>query len=117
MAFAASGSMMRYPAGLKCSPSPVNSARILRSSSATFLQWICVELTAENRRALYIPPGCAHGFQTLMDDSDVFYQMTEFYAPELARGVRWNDPMFRIEWPIAEPTIHERDATYPDFRP
>ena len=52
-----------------------------------------------------------------MDDSEVFYQMTEFYAPELARGVRWNDPMFGIEWPIADPTISERDATYPDFRP
>jgi dTDP-4-dehydrorhamnose 3,5-epimerase len=89
----------------------------LRSSSTTFLQWICVELTAENRRALYVPPGCAHGFQTLMDDSEVFYQMTEFYAPEMARGVRWNDPMFRVEWPIANPTISERDATYPDFRP
>ncbi len=89
----------------------------LRSSSATFLRWISVELTAENRRAVYVPPGCAHGFQTLTDDSEVFYQMTEFYAPELARGVRWNDPMFRIEWPIAEPIILERDATYPDFRP
>ena len=89
----------------------------LRPSSATFLGWIGVELTAENRRALYVPPGCAHGFQTLIDDSEVLYLMTEFYAPEMARGVRWNDPMFGIEWPIADPTISERDATYPDFRP
>ena len=89
----------------------------LRPSSATFLRWIGVELTAENRRALYIPPGCAHGFQTLIDDSEVLYLMTEFYAPEMARGVRWNDPMFGVEWPIADPTISERDATYPDFRP
>ena len=71
----------------------------------------------ENRRALYVPPGCAHGFQTLMDDSEVLYLMTEFYAPDMARGVRWNDPLFRVEWPIANPTISERDATYPDFRP
>ena len=89
----------------------------LRPSSATFLRWIGVELTAENRRALYVPPGCAHGFQTLVDDSEVLYLMTEFYAPEMARGVRWNDPMFGVEWPIADPTISERDATYPDFRP
>ena len=89
----------------------------LRPPSGTFLQWIGVELTAENRRALYVPPGCAHGFQTLADDSEVLYLMTEFYAPEMARGVRWNDPIFGIEWPIAEATLSERDATYPDFRP
>jgi dTDP-4-dehydrorhamnose 3,5-epimerase len=89
----------------------------LRPSSTTFLRWVGVELTAENRRALYIPPGFAHGFQTLLDDSEVLYLMTEFYAPEMARGVRWNDPMFGVEWPIADPTLSERDATYPDFRP
>jgi dTDP-4-dehydrorhamnose 3,5-epimerase len=88
----------------------------LRPSSATFLRWISVELTAENRRALYIPGGCAHGFQTLTDDAEVLYLMTEFYAPELARGVRWNDPVFGVEWPIADPRLSERDATYPDFR-
>jgi dTDP-4-dehydrorhamnose 3,5-epimerase len=89
----------------------------LREDSPTYLQHFGVELTAENRRALYIPPGCAHGFQTLIDDSEVLYLMTEFYVPELARGVRWNDPVFGVEWPIADPTISERDATYPDFRP
>jgi dTDP-4-dehydrorhamnose 3,5-epimerase len=88
----------------------------LRPSSATFLRWISVELTAENRRALYIPGWCAHGFQTLTDDAEVLYLMTEFYAPELARGVRWNDPVFGVEWPIADPRLSERDATYPDFR-
>ena len=103
---------------VRCTRGAVHDVVVdLRPSSATFLRWISVELTAENRRAIYVPPGCAHGFQTLMDDSEVFYQMTELYAPELARGVRWNDPMFRIEWPIAEPTISERDATYPDFEP
>ena len=89
----------------------------LRPTSATFLRWVGVELTAENRRALYIPPGCAHGFQTLTDDSEVLYLMTEFYAPEMARGVRWNDPVFGIDWPIANPTMSERDATFPDFQP
>lgn len=89
----------------------------LRSSSATFLHWIGVELTAENRRGLYVPPGCAHGFQTLTDDAEVLYLMTEFHAPDLARGVRWNDPVFGVEWPIANATLSERDATYPDFRP
>ena len=89
----------------------------LRSQSATFLRWIGVELTAENRRALYVPPGCAHGFQTLTDDAEVLYLMTEFHAPETARGVRWNDPIFGVEWPIPNPTLSERDAAYPDFRP
>lgn len=89
----------------------------LRPSSASFLRWISLELTAENRRALYIPEGCAHGFQTLTDDAEVLYMMTEFYAPELARGVRWNDPIFGVEWPIADATLSERDTTYPDFRP
>jgi len=89
----------------------------LRSSSPAHLQSISIELTAENRRALYIPPGCAHGFQTLLDDSEVLYLMTEFYAPETARGVRWNDPLFGIAWPIGNPTMSERDATYPDFQP
>ena len=89
----------------------------LRSQSATFLRWIGVELTAENRRALYVPPGCAHGFQTLTDDAEVLYLMTEFYAPEMARGVRWNDRIFGVEWPLADPTLSDRDASYPDFRP
>jgi dTDP-4-dehydrorhamnose 3,5-epimerase len=89
----------------------------LRSLSATFLHWIGIELTAENRRGLYVPPGCAHGFQTLTDDAEVLYLMTEFHAPDLARGVRWNDPVFGVEWPIANATLSERDATYPDFRP
>ena len=89
----------------------------LRPSSPTFLEWISVELTAENRRGIYVPPGCPHGFQTLSDDAEVLYFMTEFYTPELARGVRWNDPIFGVEWPIADVTLSERDATYPDFRP
>lgn len=89
----------------------------LRPDSATFLQHIAVELAAATRRALYIPPGLAHGFQTLEDEVEVLYQMSDFYDPALAAGVRWNDPAFGIAWPLPVSTIHERDATYPDFDP
>lgn len=85
----------------------------LRPDSPTYRRWEGVELTAANRRALYIPPGLAHGFQTLADDTEVFYQMTDMFAPDLADGVRWNDPAFGIEWPIADPIMSERDAAYP----
>jgi dTDP-4-dehydrorhamnose 3,5-epimerase len=87
----------------------------LRPRTHTFLRHVSVELSADNRRGLYIPPGVAHGFQTLVDDTEVFYQMTDFHDPALARGVRWNDPAFGIEWPDDERTIIGRDATYPDF--
>ena len=88
----------------------------LRPESPTLRQWLAVELSAANRRMLYIPPGCAHGFQTLDDQSEVFYQMAAFYAPDYARGVRWNDPAFGIEWPQVEQRIlAERDATYADY--
>lgn len=87
----------------------------LRPDSATFRQWLSVELTAENRRLLFIPAGLAHGFQTLADNTEVFYQMSEFYHPECARGVRWNDNAFRIKWPIEETTLSSHDSEYPDF--
>jgi dTDP-4-dehydrorhamnose 3,5-epimerase len=89
----------------------------LRRESTTFKQHIAIELSAENRIMLYIPPGFAHGFQTLADNTEVFYQMSEFYAPEYAQGVRWNDPAFGIQWPDHERTIIERDQQYADFRP
>jgi dTDP-4-dehydrorhamnose 3,5-epimerase len=88
----------------------------LRPDSPTYCRWFGVELTSDNRRALFIPSGFAHGFQTLGDDVEVFYQMSAFYVPEAQRGVRWNDPAFGIEWPILPPFLSERDATYPDFR-
>jgi dTDP-4-dehydrorhamnose 3,5-epimerase len=66
---------------------------------------------------LYIPEGLAHGFLTLEENTEIFYQMSEFYAPEHARGVRWNDPAFGIQWPAGVNVISERDATYPDFTP
>ena len=87
----------------------------LRPKSETFLQWEAVELTEDNGKALYIPKGYAHGFQTLQDETEVYYQMSAFYAPDLARGVRWNDPAFEIVWPEAVGAIAPRDRQYPDF--
>jgi dTDP-4-dehydrorhamnose 3,5-epimerase len=87
----------------------------LRPASPTFRRHIGVELTADNRAALYIPEGLAHGFQTLEDDTEVLYQMSEFYAPEVARGIRFDDPAFGIRWPLPEPIMLTRDRTYPDF--
>jgi dTDP-4-dehydrorhamnose 3,5-epimerase len=89
----------------------------LRPDSPTYLRWVGVELTAENRRALYIPEGCGHGFQTLADATEVFYMITEYYTPAAARGMRWNDPAINVTWPLAVTVISERDAQYPDFAP
>ena len=87
----------------------------IRPESATFKQWRGVELSAENHRMVYIPRGFAHGFVTLTADVEVFYQMSQYYHPESGRGVRWNDPAFDIEWPVAAPRVSERDNGYPDF--
>jgi dTDP-4-dehydrorhamnose 3,5-epimerase len=87
----------------------------MRPNSTTFKQWIGAELTATNQHALYIPQGCAHGFLTLEDETEVFYQISEFYHPESARGVRWNDSAFGVVWPEAVQIISDRDRTYPDF--
>jgi dTDP-4-dehydrorhamnose 3,5-epimerase len=87
----------------------------LRPQSPTFKNWVAVILTAQNRSALYIPEGCAHGFLTTKDETEVFYQMSEFYNAESARGVRWNDPAFQIHWPEKVEVISERDRSYPDF--
>ena len=87
----------------------------LRRDSQTHGNWIAVVLTAEKRNMVYVPEGCGHGFLTLSDDTEVFYQMSEFYSPESARGVRWNDPAFQISWPAEIKVISERDRTYPDF--
>ena len=83
----------------------------LRPDSLTHKQWMAVELTEDNRRALYIPAGCAHGFQTLEDNSEVFYQMSEVYHPECARGLRWNDPVFGIQWPSETLVASARDSS------
>ena len=88
----------------------------LRPVSPTFGQWDALELTEHNRLLLYIPEGFAHGFQTLLDETEVYYQLTAAYAPASERGVRWNDPTFAIRWPAMEGiTLNERDRTYPDF--
>jgi len=89
----------------------------LRPESPTFTQYMAVVLSADNRTMLYVPHGMAHGFQTLEDNTEVFYQMSEFYAPEYARGVRWDDPAFGIAWPPATRIILARDRNYPDFCP
>ena len=87
----------------------------LRSSSPGFKQHFGVELSAMNRKMLYVPEGFAHGFQTLEDNTEVFYQMSQYYSPEHSCGVRWDDPAFGIQWPSGERIIVERDRTYPDF--
>jgi dTDP-4-dehydrorhamnose 3,5-epimerase len=87
----------------------------LRPESATYKQWTAVDLTAENRRMLYIPEGFAHGFLTLNDDTEIFYQMSEFYAPSHARGLRWDDPAFAIEWPLAPRVMSAQDRALPLF--
>ncbi|WP_394833816.1 dTDP-4-dehydrorhamnose 3,5-epimerase [Pendulispora rubella] len=87
----------------------------LRAGSPTYRQWIAVELrgTGATWRGLYVPEGFAHGFQTLLDDSLVFYQMSEFFAPESARGIRYDDPGLGIEWPIPGPIVSVKDRSYP----
>lgn len=87
----------------------------LRSDSPTYKQWVGETLTPENGRALYVPEGCAHGFLTLMDATEVFYMISAPYAPEAAAGVRWDDPAFGIDWPGPATILHERDAGYADF--
>ena len=89
----------------------------LRPDSPTFRRHTTVMLSAENRKMLFIPEGLANGYQTLEDNTELFYLMSQFYAPEHARGIRWNDPTFRIPWPIADHIILERDSSYPDFVP
>ena len=87
----------------------------LRRKSKSYGKHIGVTLTSENRTMLHIPKGFAHGFLTLEDDSEVHYQMSEFYAPECARGYRWDDPSFGIVWPGEVRVISEKDRSYPDF--
>ena len=90
----------------------------LRPDSSTYRVWAAFELRADPgapSKMVYLPPGFAHGFLTLTDDTEVFYQMSEFHAPAAARGFRWNDPAFAIDWPEPVRVISDRDRTYPDF--
>jgi len=90
----------------------------LRPDSTTYMDWIGVELTADNRKMLYVPEAFAHGYQSLTDDTEIFYPVSQFYSPEYAQGVRWNDPIFGIMWPEAgNLVISEQDKNWPDYSP
>jgi dTDP-4-dehydrorhamnose 3,5-epimerase len=89
----------------------------LREDSPTFGQHLKVELSAENELMLYVPRGCAHGFLTLTPECQVVYQVSNYYSPETEAGIRWNDPFFGIEWPISDPVLSPRDASFPAYRP
>jgi dTDP-4-dehydrorhamnose 3,5-epimerase len=88
----------------------------LRPDSTTFKAHLAIRLDEFNRTMLYIPESFAHGFLTLEDNSEIFYQMSEFYSPQHAAGFRWNDPCFGIQWPLEVAVISERDRTYPDYQ-
>ena len=89
----------------------------IRRGSSSYLKWFGIELNSRNRRMLYVPEGFAHGYQALDDDSEVFYMVSQFYCPDFERGIRWNDPLFQITWPVAPPRMSPKDASHPDFRP
>lgn len=88
----------------------------LRSESPTFCRWIAAELNAEKNTEMFVPQGCAHGFQTLVDNTEVSYLMSERYVPESASGVRYDDPAFGVEWPLAISFVADRDRSWPEFR-
>ena len=88
----------------------------LRPDSPTYKRWISVELSTDNRRMLYVPKGCANGYQALEDDTEALYMVSHPYVPEAERGVRWDDPTFGIEWPESEHVeVSEKDGSWPDF--
>ncbi|NBJ15351.1 MAG: dTDP-4-dehydrorhamnose 3,5-epimerase [Dehalobacter sp. 4CP] len=87
----------------------------LRSSSSTYKQWLGVEISVENRNMLYVPEGFAHGFQTLEDETEVFYQITQYYHPDHASGFKYDDTSFNIQWPLPISSISVRDSSYPDY--
>lgn len=89
----------------------------IREESETFGQWVATEITADNRHAHYIPEGVAHGFQTLVPETEIFYQISTFHAPEFAAGLRWDDPDIAIDWPETNDiTISEKDGNHPTLR-
>jgi dTDP-4-dehydrorhamnose 3,5-epimerase len=102
---------------IRCNKGAIYDAVLdLRPQSPAFKDWVTVVLSAEKRNMIYVPQGCAHGFLTLADESEVSYQMSEFWHAESARGVRWDDPAFGIQWSEKVEVISERDRTYPDFK-
>ena len=99
---------------VRCTAGAIFDAIVdIRTTSPTYRRWFGTELTAENRRSLFIPPGFAHGFVSLTDDTEVYYMISVAHAPKFSRGVRWNDPAFAIEWPLPPAVISARDAAYP----
>jgi dTDP-4-dehydrorhamnose 3,5-epimerase len=103
---------------VRCTAGSIHDVIIdLRPGSSTYLQHVAVTLSAGERNLLYVPAGFAHGFLTLEDETEVCYQISEFYAPEAARGARWDDPAFGIDWPHPPAVISERDRSYPDYKP
>ena len=89
----------------------------LRPDSPTYLRWEGFEISRDNGRAVFVPTGFGHGFQTLTDDVDIFYQVTAFYAPECERGVRFDDPAIGIDWPVPVTVVSDKDRTWPDYQP
>ena len=87
----------------------------LRQESPTFGQWYGAELTSDNRTMMYVPKGFAHGLVTLEPNTEILYLVTQFYAPEFERGIRWNDPNFNIQWPVEPVDISDKDRNHPDF--
>jgi len=98
---------------IRCTKGAIYDVAVdLRPHSPTRHRWTAIELTESNHRMLLVPVGCAHGYQTLTEISEVFYQTSDYYHPECGRGVRWNDPAFAIQWPLSNPIMIERDRTY-----
>jgi dTDP-4-dehydrorhamnose 3,5-epimerase len=101
---------------VRCTKGKVFEVMIdLRSKSETFMNWLGIELTSENYRMLYVPEGFALGLQTLEDNSELFYQMSQIYIPEYSRGIRWDDKTFRISWPLKPTIISKKDLSYGQF--
>jgi dTDP-4-dehydrorhamnose 3,5-epimerase len=99
---------------IRCAAGAIHDVLVdVRRGSPEFGKWQGFELTSENRRMLYVPGGIAHGFQCLTDNCEVFYQMSEFYYPDLARGLRYNDPQVAISWPLPDPAVSDRDRNLP----
>ncbi len=87
----------------------------LRPDSVTHKRWTGVELTADNHKMIYVPEGFAHGYESLTDDAEILYQVSQFYSPEYDRGVRYDDPAFKISWPITVQAISDKDKSWPDY--
>jgi len=103
---------------IRCTKGSVHDVMVdLRSDSKTYLRHYGVRLDADNRLMVYVPKGFAHGFITLEDHSEVFYQMSEFYSSDNAHGFRWDDTCFKIEWPLSPTVISDKDSSYPDYIP